>query len=302
MLISGFTIIRNATKFYFPVKESILSILPIVDEYIVAVGNCCPDDNTLEEIKSINSPKIKIIQRNWDTGSFRGGEIFRHETNVALSCCKGKWCFYLQADEVIHESALQTVSEACKKYLEIPEIDGMLLNYRHFWGDYEHMLQYHGICNKEIRIIRNNSGIQSFNDANSFRKGNKKLVVVHLPVYVYHYGWVRPPEIMQHKKQEQDMLHNNIESSRNCPEEFDFGPMNRLKVFSGSHPGVMQHRISSIHWKGRLNYSNIPDSGKRGKHKHEKFKYRILTLIENIFFGGKQIFGWTNWVINKKYL
>jgi hypothetical protein len=30
--------VRNATKYYFPIKESILSILPIVDEFIIALG------------------------------------------------------------------------------------------------------------------------------------------------------------------------------------------------------------------------------------------------------------------------
>ena len=35
MKISGFTMVRNAGKYYFPIKESIQSVLPIVDEFIV---------------------------------------------------------------------------------------------------------------------------------------------------------------------------------------------------------------------------------------------------------------------------
>lgn len=46
MKISGFTMVRNATKYYFPIKESILSILPIVDEFIIALGDNDPDDYT----------------------------------------------------------------------------------------------------------------------------------------------------------------------------------------------------------------------------------------------------------------
>ena len=56
--------VRNAVKFDYPIVESIKSILPIVDEYMVAVGNS--DDGTLELIRSINSPKIKIIETIWD--------------------------------------------------------------------------------------------------------------------------------------------------------------------------------------------------------------------------------------------
>ena len=60
MKVAGFTIIRNAIKFDYPVVEAITSILPICDEFVVAVGNS--DDETLQLIKQIDSPKIKIFE------------------------------------------------------------------------------------------------------------------------------------------------------------------------------------------------------------------------------------------------
>jgi len=158
MRISGFTIVRNAVKFYFPVKESILSILPIVDEFVVALGE--GDDETEEVIRSINSPKIKIFRR-WDESLYRDGEIFRHETNFALSRCTGDWCFYLQADEVVHEKDLERVVLYCEKYLNDPRVEGFLFNYYHFWGDYWHYLPVHGWYQWEIRIVRNRIGVES---------------------------------------------------------------------------------------------------------------------------------------------
>jgi hypothetical protein len=59
MKVSGFTFVKNAVKYGYPVVESIKSILPIVDEFIVCLGDS--EDNTTELIKGINSPKIKII-------------------------------------------------------------------------------------------------------------------------------------------------------------------------------------------------------------------------------------------------
>ena len=64
MKLSAFTFVRNAVKYDYPVLESIKSILPVVDEFIVAVGNS--EDDTLALIKSIDSPKIKIIETVWD--------------------------------------------------------------------------------------------------------------------------------------------------------------------------------------------------------------------------------------------
>ena len=38
MKVSGFTFVRNAVKYDYPVVESIASILPLCDEVVVAVG------------------------------------------------------------------------------------------------------------------------------------------------------------------------------------------------------------------------------------------------------------------------
>ncbi|HEX8039536.1 MAG TPA: glycosyltransferase family 2 protein, partial [Chryseosolibacter sp.] len=62
MKISGFTIVRNAAKLYYPVKPSIESILPLVDEFIVVLGDCDADDTTEKEISSIGSDKIRLIR------------------------------------------------------------------------------------------------------------------------------------------------------------------------------------------------------------------------------------------------
>ena len=102
MKISGFTIVRNAVKFNYPVVASISSILPICDEFIVNVGDS--EDGTLELIRSIDSPKIRIIQNQWDMS--QGSEVLSQQTNLALKECRGDWAFYLQSDEVIHEDDL----------------------------------------------------------------------------------------------------------------------------------------------------------------------------------------------------
>jgi hypothetical protein len=64
MKISGFTIIKNAVINDYPIVEAITSILPVVDEMIVSVGDC--DDDTRKLIESIPSDKIKIFDSVWD--------------------------------------------------------------------------------------------------------------------------------------------------------------------------------------------------------------------------------------------
>ena len=69
--ISGFTFIRNGTMLGFPFVESIRSLLPLVDEFVVAVGRS--DDDTLERVRGIGDARFKIIETGWNTSNSRLG-------------------------------------------------------------------------------------------------------------------------------------------------------------------------------------------------------------------------------------
>ncbi len=300
MRISAFTIVRNAQKYYFPIVQSIQSILPLVDEYIVCVGNSDDGDFTLDLVKQISSNKIKIFERTWNESEFTKSKILREETNFALAQCSGDWCFYLQADEVIHEQDYTTILESCKKYMDNPNIDGLLFKYYHFWGDYEHYLPIHGWYPNEIRLIKNHRNITSFKDAQSFiHKNGSLLKVKEIDAYVYHYGWVRPPWVMQQKKKEHDSMHwgrkNADKMHKHSDYNFNYGNMTKIPLYVGTHPKVMVDWKEKISWKHLLKYD---DSQKlnRPKMKHEKWKYRYITLLEKWLRNGKPIFGYRNWI------
>lgn len=298
MTISGFTMVRNATLFHYPIKESIESILPLVDEFIIALDKGDATDTTDELIKSIQSPKIKIIYRTWDETLYKNSEVFRFETNFALSQCTGDWCFYLQADEVIHEDDLPIIKNACEKYIDNKKIEGLLFNYLHFWGDYNHYLPFHGWYRNEIRIIRNNCNIESIKDAQSFRKkSGEKLKVAKIHARVFHYGWVRPPETMIKKKNEHDNIHRGKTQKQdmNQMEYFNYGDMSKIPLYKGSHPKIMENKMKELYWNDKLSFTKIALNRKPSK--HEITKKRIISYFENKVLGGKQLFGYKNWKI-----
>lgn len=318
MLISGFTMIKNATKLYYPIKQAIASILPIVDEFVVALGDCDENDTTLQEIESLNSDKIRIIHTVWDLNKYPNGMENAHQTDIAKNECKGDWLFYVQADEVIHEKYLDNISAACKKYKNDKDVEGFLFKYKHFWGDYDHYHISHGWYPKEIRIVRNDAEIHSWESAQSFRRipnfdgihyrqqeNTFKLHVIELDAYVYHYGWVRPPQYMQTKKQALDTIHKGSKKVQkiyeNQPKEFDFGALNKLGTFTETHPKVMTEWIARFDWKDKLQYDGKPNQFRK-KHKHERLKYRITSWLEQNLRGGKHIGGFKNYILlkNKK--
>lgn len=303
MLLSGFTMARNAFKLHFPIKASICSILPIVDEFIVALGEGDEDDFTLQEILSIQDPKIKIIHRCWDEALFKAGKIFAHETDFALAQCNGDWCIYLQADEVIHEGDLNTIQQYCEFYHSNLAVDGFLFPYYNFWGDYGHIINAHNIYRKEIRLVRNKIGCYSYNDAVSFRKGNnEKLRVIDIPAHIYHYGYVRPPRLMNEKSREMENFYKGSGNENQFPDKaaFDYGPIGGLPLFKGSHPGAMYSWIESFDWGRELNYQKWKPGDGVIRDQH-KLKYRLLTWVENNLLQERTLFGLKNYRrLNKK--
>jgi hypothetical protein len=314
MKISGFSMVRNGIKLYYPVVEMIQSILPIVDEFVIAIGK--GEDETREKVGAIGDSKIKIIDTVWDLNKFPRGMENAHQTDIAKNACSGDWLFYLQADEVIHEKYLTTIKKACEDYLNDTEVEGLLFKYRHFWGDYDHFHSGHGWYPHEIRIIRNDPDIHSWESAQSFRRipnfdglnyrqkeGTYKLKVALIDAFVYHYGWVRPPHLMVNKKKALDTVHKGEkrveEMYKDKSAEFDYGPLNRLAVFNETHPNVMKKMISEMNWKAKLQYSGKPDSS-REPHKHEKMKYRFLSIVEKFLNKGNQISGFKNYLLVRK--
>ena len=139
MKVTGFSLVRNAIKFDYPIVEAINSILPICDNFIIAIGNS--DDNTLELIKSINSPKIKIIETVWDDSLREGGRVLAVETDKAFQAVPtdSDWAFYIQGDEVVHEKYLDTIYNEMLRWKDNENVDGLLFNYKHFFGSYDYV-------------------------------------------------------------------------------------------------------------------------------------------------------------------
>jgi hypothetical protein len=260
MKICGFTIVRNAVKYSYPVVESIKSVLPVCDHFIVAVGKS--DDGTLELIRSIQSEKIVIIETVWDDNLREGGRVLAEETNKAMDAVSDEydWCFYIQADEVVHEKYHQVIMSEMERWADNPEVEGLLFKYLHFWGTFD----YVGVTRKwyrnEIRIVRNDKRIRSFRDAQGFRKQDKKLNVKLIDAYIYHYGWVRPPDVIKNKiKSFHALYHTDTELEERIIEvsKFDYSGIDAVSRFKGTHPMVMANLVTNLNWHAQLDEKKI---------------------------------------------
>ena len=249
--LSGFTFVRNAIKYDYPIIESIKSILPIVDEYIVAVGNS--EDATLNLIHSIDSSKIKIIETIWDDNLREGGKVLAVETNKAFDAISPDtdWCFYLQGDEVVHEKYHAEILNSCNKYFTEKKVEGLLFDYQHFYGSYDYVGDSRTWYRNEIRIIRNDKNIRSYRDAQGFRKDGKKLNVKKVDATIYHYGWVKDPRNQSEKQKNFHQLWHSdqwIKNNISKADDYDYSIIDSLKKFNGTHPEVMKDRLQKMNW------------------------------------------------------
>ncbi|WP_410220520.1 glycosyltransferase family 2 protein [Pedobacter sp.] len=278
MKVAGFTFIRNAVKNDYPVVEAITSILPICDEFIVAHGNS--DDDTLKLIKQIGSDKIRIIQTVWDDDLREGGRTFAQETDKAFNAISADadWAFYIQADECVHEKYLPVIKKEMELCLNDQRIEGLLFNYKHFYGSYDFFAQSRRWYRREIRVIRNIKGMHSYRDAQGFRFNDRKIRVKHIDAYIYHYGWVKPPKGLNQKVRNFNKFYTQNDQwiDNTYPEatDFDYGNADELFKFTGSHPSVFSSRVKNGNWKFNFDPTHLKNK--------MPFRRKALAWIEKI--------------------
>ncbi len=272
MKVSGFSFIRNAIKNDYPIKEAILSVLPLCDDFYIAIGDS--KDSTLQEIQALHEPKIHIIETFWDDSLHNKGAVFAQETNKAFDQIPSDadWAFYIQGDECLHEKYIPLIRSSMEESLSDLAIEGFLFKYIHFYGSYD----YYGMSRRwyrnEVRIIRNNKAIRSYRDAQGFRIHNQKLRVKAIEAYIYHYGWAQSQiGLSQKVKNFAPYYHENP-----VPETyiFDYSNADRLLEFKDSHPKVMEARIR----KDPIKLSIDP----KGANQRMSIRRRFLQWFEDL--------------------
>jgi len=291
MKVTGFTFLRNAIVNDYPAKEAILSVLPLCDDFIVALGNST--DETSEMVKSIDQ-KIRTINTIWDESIREGGRVFADETNKALAEISDDtdWMIYIQGDEAIHEDHLPLIKKEMEAELNNNNVEALLLKYKHFYASYDYLAESRRWYRREVRIIKNLPGVHSYRDAQGFRINDRKLKVKLIDAYIYHYGWVKPPKGLQGKVRNFNQFYQTeewIEENYPVQDTYDMHNADRLVHFKGSHPKVMQARIEAANWKFEKDLTQETPK--------MNFRRKVLQKIEDLT--GLRLFEYRNYKIVK---
>lgn len=283
--VSGFTIVRNAIKLDFPVEASIRSILPICDEVVVNVGRS--EDDTLELIRSINDPRIRILETEWDMS--RRNTVLGHETHRAMRACVHPWGVYIQADEVLHEDGADQLADAIQKWDGDPRIEGLLVRYIHFYGGFDTVATHRRWYRREVRAVRlaPELDIRPYQGAQGFRVGPeyRKIRARLTGAEMFHYGWARPAQALREKRDLGRTMYPWRDASENLPL---LAWMPGLTRFNGTHPEVARR------WIGARSFDPERVIGPR-RFRWRFLRYYVSTAIERLT--GARVFEFRNYTI-----
>jgi len=273
MKVSAFTFIKNGQMLGYPFLQSIKSILPIVDEFVINVGES--EDDTLSKIKSLDDKKIRIIKSKWNDEMQDRGYVYGQQKMIAQFNCTGDWAFYIEGDEIYHEKDLDKIKKSMELHLNDSNVEALIFDFKHFYGNANSILNSPGWYRSEARIIKNS--VRSYAPDGLFwlvldsNKKGRYPRAKHTGAVCYHYGWIRSEDQM------------NLKSSKvqkywgGNPISIDYSQMDQsiIEKFRGSHPAIISEWLPKELglYKADPSYKVSP---KQRKHK-------ILIKIENLF-------------------
>jgi len=242
MRVSGFTFLKNAEINGYPFIESIQSILPLVDEFICVIG--ASSDRTLTLVEGIGSQKIKIVQTVWNPNMRDRGFVYGQQKMIGQYMCTGDWIFYLEGDEVLHESEISNIRDSMQTYVSDDDVEALYFNFFHFYGT----PQQYGIAGyrQAPRILKNS--IRSYAPDGLFwvvmdrNKRGRYPSACSANANIYHYGHCRLIEAMRSKNEQVGQYWG-----RSHPEFAGYGDIDlaELRPFIGTHPALMSHWIEN---------------------------------------------------------
>ena len=273
MKVSAFTFIKNGQILGYPFLESIQSILPIVDEFVINVGES--EDNTLDLIYSIKDKKIRVIESKWNEEMQDRGYVYGQQKMIAQFNCTGDWAFYIEGDEVYHESDLEKIKKSMETHLNDSNVEALVFDFKHFYGNANSVLNSPGWYRSEARIIKNS--LRSYAPDGLFwlildsNKKGRYPKAKHTGASCFHYGWVRSEDQMNLKSKKVQKYWGGE------PVIIDYSKMDQsiLKEFQGSHPAIIKEWLPNEDGLYKVDPNYKPTQKQK--------KHRFLIKLENLF-------------------
>jgi hypothetical protein len=204
------------------------------------------------------------------------GYVYGQQKMIAQFNCTGDWSFYIEGDEIYHEEDLDKIKKSMETHLDDPNVEALVFDFYHFYGNANSILNSPGWYRSEARIIKNS--VRSYAPDGLFwivldsNKIGRYPRAKHTGVNCYHYGWVRTQEQMNLKISKVQKYWGKH------PVNIDYSQMDQsiIKNFEGSHPKIIRQ------WLPKENgiYQSDPNYKPNLKQKKHQFMLKIEKLLD----------------------
>lgn len=197
--LSGYTIVRNAIKGDYCIRESLLSMLPICDE--VVVGDASSDDGTTEMLTVMASkhPKIRVVRQEWVQPN-GNPKWFVSWINLTRRELRFDTQLMLDADEVL--------GSGCYKHLKALVSTGTALwcSRLNFWRNAQTLIAKGETCGHEVVRFGPSDLFMPSDEPYGFHPHfgpepviRRRAKRIHPMPVIFHYGFLRKREGMIEK-------------------------------------------------------------------------------------------------------
>ena len=265
---------RNAEINGYPFTESVRSILPIVDEFICAVGQS--DDATRESLLNIGDPKIKLIDTVWNDNMRDRGFVYGQQKMIAQYNCSGDWAFYLEGDEVVHEEDLSGIYQSMENNLSNESVEALYFDFLHFYGT-PYQIGVAGY-RQAPRIIRNS--IRTIAPDGLFWVVLDKNKKARYPraksagANIFHYGHCRDTSKMNEKLK---LVGKYWGSTHDEFKNYGSIDLHELRKFNGSHPALMKDWIEN---EAELNFTQSEEFKPSLRNYRNRMRFWLETTLD----------------------
>ncbi len=243
--LAAITFLRNGVRLGYPFIESIRSVLSIVDEFVVVVGES--DDGTLDAVRSIGDSRLRVVESVWNT-SVPNGFVYAQQTMLALFQTRARWVLSIQGDEVVHEDDLEKLQAAIEAADSDPRIEALTFEYLHFYGRPDLLGRGSRWYRREVRLLRNAKRFIVPSDAQCYTivERNRRMRYPNTRpsgARMFHYGWLRPTEAHLSKALEVSAMWGGKIVPAKPYAQVD---RRALESFHGTHPRVAQTWLATV--------------------------------------------------------
>jgi glycosyltransferase involved in cell wall biosynthesis len=256
--ISGMCVVSEAVWGCYPFIESIKSFLPVVDEMVIAFNVYGKKDGTLEALKAIGDPKIRIIPTVFDILKY-GWVSYGIARTMGYQACKGEVILMFDVDGLLHENDQKRLSVEIEDFINKGYATGYWNKYRTYkptvyYNQYKHSGIYNkGILGDRFDFFRDDGkGAPNFVQLTIQEQSSKKF-----PIFLFGYEHIwDTEEVLKFKVNRYGVMQDTLHGAPiKTPEEY-FDPYMRelvdkvnregLQMSIDKHPAIIQEKLKNV--------------------------------------------------------